>query len=176
MTTRIVDTNVILIANSQHPDVSESCVLTCTNRLQDIMEAGRIAIDDGYRILGEYQNKTQPRVGKRPGDAFLKWLLRNNANPTRCDQVPLVEHPTRGFESFPDDAGLADFDPPDRKFVAVAAAHDDKPAISQAADSKWLRWEPALRDNGITVDFLCPEDIRFFEEKKKRKGRKDTTR
>ena len=164
--TVIVDTNVILVANRQHADVSEACILACVNRLQALMIDGRIAIDDGYRILKEYQNKTTPHVGKRPGDAFLKWLLRNNANVARCDQVKIVEHPERGFESFPDDARLSSFDPPDRKFVAVAAAHAEKPVISQAADSKWLDWAPALKDYGVSVEFLCPQDVERFHKSK----------
>jgi hypothetical protein len=174
--TLILDTNVILVANRQHADVSEACIVTCTKRLQDIMTSSRIAIDEGYRILMEYQNKTQPQQGKRPGDAFVKWILRNNANPSRCDQVALVDHPDRGFESFPDDPRLATFDPPDRKFVAVAAAHSQHPPISQATDSKWLDWAPALAEHGITVEFLCGSDIRTFDEKKRKKYRKGTTR
>lgn len=170
--TVIIDTNVILVANRQHADVSEACILKCAQRLQAVMAAGRIAIDDGYRILNEYQNKTTPRVGKRPGDAFVKWLLRNNANAERCDQVKLVEHSERGFESFPDDERLARFDPPDRKFIAVACAHADHPPIAQAADSKWLDWAPALRDHCVCVEFLCPADIQRFDDKKKgRKGK-----
>jgi hypothetical protein len=172
--TLIADTNVILVANGQHSDVSEACIVRCSKLLQDIMATGRVAIDDGYRILKEYQNKTQPRIGKRPGDAFVKWLLRNNANVSRCDQVALVEHTDRGFVSFPDDLRLSRFDPPDRVFVAVAAAHPQHPTICQAADSKWLGWAPALSENGIAVDFLCGPDIQAFDEKKK--GRKGTTR
>jgi hypothetical protein len=174
MMTLIIDTNVILVANRQHADVSEACIVTSTKRLQDIMTSRRIAIDDGYRILNEYQNKTQPREGKRPGDAFVKWILRNNANPSRCDLVALVEHPDRGFGSFPDDPRLANFDPPDRKFVAVAAAHSEHPPIFQATDSKWLGWAAALAEHRITVDFLCRPDIRSFDKKKK--GRKGATR
>ncbi|MBX3184849.1 MAG: hypothetical protein KIT72_07620 [Polyangiaceae bacterium] len=172
MTTAIVDTNVILVANRQHQDVSEACVVSCTRRLQAIMKDGRVAIDDGYRILKEYQNKTTPQIGKRAGDAFVKWLLRNNANEQRCDQVKLEEHSVRGFKSFPDDVRLANFDPPDRKFVAVAVAHGGHPPIAQAADSKWLGWAPALRDHGVSVEFLCPHDIQGFDDKKKgRRGR-----
>jgi len=167
-----VDTNVILVANRQHLDVSESCVASCATRLLALVQSGRVAIDDGYRILKEYQNKTQPHVGKRAGDAFVKWLLRNNANPDRCDQVAIVRHAERGFESFPEDARLANFDVADRKFVAVANAHPNKPPILQAADSKWLGWEPALQDHGLTVDFLCHQDIQGFDEKKKRRKRK----
>lgn len=171
--TWVIDTNVILVANRQHEDVSDACVVTCAQRLQAVMTDGRVAIDDGYRILKEYQNKTTPHVGKRPGDAFVKWLLRNNANEHRCDQVKLVEHAQRGFDSFPDDPRLASFDAPDRKFVAVAAAHEVHPPIAQAADSKWLDWAPALQDHGVSVEFLCPRDIQGFDDKKKgRKGKK----
>lgn len=165
--TLVIDTNVILVANRQHGDVSDACVAACARRLSDVIVGGRVAIDESYRILAEYQNKTTPQVGRRPGDVFLKWLLRNNANPARCDQVALVEHTGRGFESFPDDVRLASFDPPDRKFVAVAAAHGDKPPIAQAADSKWLAWAPALREHGIVVDFVCPSDIQHFDDNKK---------
>jgi hypothetical protein len=171
--TVVVDTNVILIANSQHPAVSASCIASCATRLHGIVKEGRIAIDDCYRVLTEYQNKTSPRVGKRPGDSFVKWLLRNNANPDRCDQITLVDHPERVFESFPDDARLATFDPPDRKFVAIAAAHPIRPPILQASDSKWLDWNVVLEELGLPVEFLCPVDIKGFDDKKKaRKGNK----
>jgi hypothetical protein len=171
--TRVVDTNVILVANRQHADVGEACVVACTRYLQALMTDGRVAIDDAYRLLTEYQHKTTPHAGNRAGDAFVKWLLRNNANSRRCDQVRLVEHAERGFESFPEDERLADFDSSDRKFVAVASAHPDKPAIAQAADSKWLGWSKALGANGVTVEFLCSADIeRFDEAKRARKPRK----
>lgn len=170
--TVVVDTNVILVANQQHGAVSEQCVAACAKRLQDIVTSGRVAIDDGYRMLNEYQNDTAPHVGKRAGDAFLKWLLRNNANEQRCDQVRIVAHGERGFESFPDDARLAEFDPPDRKFVAVARAHSANPPILQATDSKWIDWSEALGHHRVSVEFLCPEDIlRFNSGKKRRKSK-----
>jgi hypothetical protein len=164
--TAIVDTNVILVANGQHQGVSPACVMNCTQTLQVLMLRGRIAIDDRYRILKEYQNKTQPSKGKGPGDAFLKWVLRNNLNPNRCDRVPIVEHPERGFENFPDDPALTNFDPPDRMFVAVAAAHPQRPPILQAADSKWLGWALALEQHGIRVEFICRDDIERFRDNK----------
>ncbi len=74
MTAVVVDTKVILVANSAHADVSPECVIECVNRLQRLMINGSIAIDDGYRILGEYQNKTNSKCGKGPGDVFLKWV------------------------------------------------------------------------------------------------------
>ena len=163
--TAIIDTNVILVANRQHDNVGETCITSCARRLESLMQDGRVVIDDGYRMLKEYQRKTAPHAGKRPGDIFVKWLLRNNANASRCDRVELVGHHERMFESFPDDARLANFDPPDRVFVAVAAAHAERPPILQAADAKWLGWAAALHDHRVDVEFLCPDDIRAFRDK-----------
>ena len=164
--TVIIDTNVILVANGQHEEVSPGCVTACALRLQSVMTDGRIALDSGYEMLIEYQKKTQPKTGNRPGDAFVKWALRNNANSKRCDLVTLQPHSKRGYESFPKDDRLTNFDPPDRKFVAVAAAHDEHPPIVQATDSKWVDWAPALKDHGITVEFVCPKDIQRFHAQK----------
>jgi hypothetical protein len=100
------------------------------------------------------------------GELIAAWALQNNANATKCDCIDLHLHPDRGYKSFPDDERLSKFDPPDRKFVAVAVAHENHPPILQAADSKWLGWAPALSDHGIEVDFLCPDDIQRFRDKK----------
>ncbi|MDP2827642.1 MAG: hypothetical protein Q8O37_03450 [Sulfuricellaceae bacterium] len=162
----VVDTNVVLVANGQHQDVSPECVKNCALVLEGIMKKGRLALDDGFQILLEYQNKTQPKKGNRPGDAFVKWALNNRCNVKSVDQVTLLEHDERGFESFHDDPDLANFDAPDRKFVAVSGAHPNKPPIAQAADSKWLDWASALQRHGIDVDFLCKADIQRFHENK----------
>lgn len=162
----VVDTNVVLVANGQHDDVSPECIASCALRLQAIMQSGKLALDDCFRILTEYQNKTTPKMGNRPGDAFVRWALQNNANIARIDCVVITDHVDRGFESFPDDADLMDFDPPDRKFVAVARAHPEAPPILQAADSKWLAWNSALDKHGVKVDFLCPDDISKFQARK----------
>ena len=164
--TVVIDTNVILVANGLHLGVDSECVAECALRLQSVMANGRLALDSDFQILLEYQNKTSPKAGKSPGDAFVKWALQNNSNSSRCDLVDLEEHAERGFVSFPDDEQLRDFDPPDRKFVAVSAAHPDTPPILQAADSKWLNWYPALANHGIGVEFLCPESIQRFHESK----------
>ena len=74
MSALVVDTNVVLVANGQHPDISPDCVAACALKLQAIMQSGKLALDDCFRILGEYQNKTTPKNGNRPGDAFVKTL------------------------------------------------------------------------------------------------------
>ncbi|MFZ2276642.1 MAG: hypothetical protein WAW39_02540 [Prosthecobacter sp.] len=164
-----MDTNVILVANGQHEDVSKDCVAACALALQQVMADKRLAVDDSFEILIEYQNKTNPNQGRGPGDAFVKWALRNRANKEKCDVVPIIQHKDRGYESFPDDVRLSNFDRADRKFVAVAAAHEEHPKILQAADSKWIEWAPKLKDHGLEVEFLCPKDIKRFQATKAKK-------
>jgi len=161
----VIDTNVLLVANGQHDDVSDDCVVECVRRLQAMQHSGVTVIDDGYRILGEYQHKTRVNPPKGVGDVFLKWLLRQ-LGTARVEQVSLSESEPDRFAEFPDPALEPVFDAPDRKFAAVAHAHPLKPEIWQAADCKWLDWWPILRARGIEIWFLCPDDACGFYRKK----------
>lgn len=165
MSTVVIDTNVLLVANTSHEDVSPECVMSCTQALWNIQSdpGSKVVTDDGWRILSEYQNKTYPNQPKGVGDVFLKWLLQNSA---RVEQVALTEINTDEFAEFPDPELQEKFDPPDRKFVAVANAHPDKPPVLQAADCKWLDWWSALKSTGIEVQFLCPDDVKGFYQNK----------
>lgn len=162
----IIDTNVLLVANDQHADVSPACVTECVQRLQTMQKSGITVIDDGYRILREYHQKTSLNPPRGVGDVFLKWLLREAGNAMHVEQVSLTETAADCFAEFPDPALEGNFDVPDRKFAAVAHAHADKPPIWQAADCKWLDWWPDLQARGIRVEFLCPVDAcRFYGKK-----------
>jgi hypothetical protein len=161
----VIDTNVLSVANGQHAEVSPDCVSVCTQRLLEIKQSGIAVIDDGYRILGEYGKGSSPNSPKGAGDVFLKWLLQNQSTP-RVEQVAITETSTDFFPEFPEQTLQEVFDPSDRKFVAVANVHPDKPPVWQAADSKWLDWWPALQANGVRVEFLCPDDICQFYRKK----------
>lgn len=160
----VIDTNVLLVANGQHADVTEECVISCVTRLQALQKSGVVVIDDGFRILREYQNKTSLNPTKGVGDVFLKWMLQHTVS--RVEQVALNETAENCFAEFPDPELELQFDPPDRKFAAVAHAHPEMPPIWQAADCKWLDWWPALRANGVEVEFLCPDDVCAFYGKK----------
>jgi hypothetical protein len=166
MPTAVIDTNVLLVANGSHDDVSDACRKTCVERLQAQQRSGVTVIDDGFRILSEYQNKTYPNQPKGVGDAFLKWLLQNQGNKSRVHKVAITETAENEFAEFPDAELQARFDAPDRKFVAVAHTHTDKPPIWQAADCKWLDCWPALADKGVNVEFVCADDVQRFYAKK----------
>jgi hypothetical protein len=53
------------------------------------MHTGRIALDEGFEIVREYQHKTHASDGQGAGDAFLRWVLHQLDNPARCDLVKL---------------------------------------------------------------------------------------
>lgn len=162
----VVDTNVLLVANGDHADVSEDCISECVRRLRSLQTSGTVVIDDAFRILGEYLNKNKPNAQKGAGNVFLKWLLQNSANVQRVHTVSLTERSPDCYAEFPDSVLEPSFDAPDRKFAAVAHAHPDRPPVWQAADCKWLDWWPALGAKGVQVEFLCPDDAcRFYVRK-----------
>jgi hypothetical protein len=162
----VIDTNVLLVANGSHPDASPECREACVRRLLAQQRGGITVIDTGNRILAEYGNKTRPNQARGAGDAFLKWLHQNKHTTTRVHQVALNESEKDSYAEFPNVELQARFDPSDRKFVAVAHAHESKPAVWQAADCKWLDWWRELFVMGVKVEFLCKADALKFYRKK----------
>jgi hypothetical protein len=166
MTLFVVDTNVILVANLAHADASPECVEACVEVLTRIMKHGGLVIDNEYRVAREYLKKTTPRKAKGVGDIFVKWVLTNMKDPSKIEPVSISEISPDMFAEFPNSALQLEFDPDDRKFAAIAHVHILHPVIVQAVDCKWLKWWHALHLHGVTVDFLCGEDVkRFFGQK-----------
>ena len=156
----IVDTNVAVVANGQSPQASSSCIDTCINRLEGIVRGEeKLVLDNGWIILGEYLRNLRSTGEPGAGDSFLRWILMNKDD--RCDLIHItpVADSENEFEEFPDDPALNDFDPDDRKFIAVAIAHPERPPILQAVDSQWLDFRDVFLQNGVTVEFICEDDI-----------------
>ena len=156
----VVDTNVAVVANGQSPQASPNCVAICINRLERIIRGEeKLALDDKWIILGEYLRNLRSSGEPGAGDDFLRWVLANKNQ--RCDLVPItpIDGSENAFEEFPDDPVLNDFDSDDRKFIAVAVAHPERPPILQAVDSQWWDFRDAFRRNRIIVEFICEEDI-----------------
>lgn len=162
----VIDTNVLLVANGSHEGAAAECVLHCVNELQKIRTQCVVVLDDGWKILHEYQHKTHSNQPKGVGDVFLKWLLQNKHNRQRVELVAITETCQDTFAEFPVPELQSRFDPADRKFAAVANAHPAKPPVLQAADCKWLDWWPDLHASGIEVNFLCRDDVCHFYKKK----------
>lgn len=168
----IVDTNVPLVANGENPAAGQACQKASITALQNILNRGAVVLDKGREILSEYSNKLRARDGQSPGDAFYLWVLQNLWTEERCHWVRItpVDDSLGGFKEFPKDPDLRKFDRSDRKFVAAALAHKDKPEILVSYDTDWWNHREALERCGVTVNFVCRSAIREASERK-HKGR-----
>lgn len=158
----VVDTNVGVVANDRLDDRPDpphrpDSISSCVNFLVEVMRSGRVAIDDAWEIIREYRARMRSSGQPGPGDAFLKWVLVNQANPARCHRVDItgIAVPDR----------LAGFDPADHKFIqtALGCTH---PRIAQAVDSLWWKRRTDFDTAGIEVTFLCPEEIKASSDRK----------
>ncbi|MCB2203449.1 hypothetical protein KQI65_01775 [bacterium] len=166
----LVDTNVPITANlASQPDmgsdVSDACVLACVEALEHVIKKHGLIIDAGDEIFDEYRQQLSMKGQPGMGNAFMKWVNDRRYNPEYCDRVTITRNGD-SYQEFPRHDDLNDFDRSDRKFIASANSHADKPPILQATDSKWWGWKDALADVGITVHFLCPEYVEAKYSKK----------
>lgn len=157
----VVDTNVPIAANravspEDIPKELTACVSACRTAIECIVNDGGLVMDEGDEIFNEYLDNLS--LGGQPGlgHKFMKWVHDHRWNPDKVTQVRIVKN-GNSYNEFPNHVGLRNFDPSDRKFVAVANAHPEKPPIMQATDSKWWGWNDALDKVGITVRFICPD-------------------
>jgi hypothetical protein len=157
--TWVVDTNVGIVANGRDEDGPHhpECIIACVRFLNDITQSGHITIDDRWEIIREYKHDMHSSGQPGPGDAFLKWVLVNNANPDRCDQIDI------SAITVPDQ--LADFDSADHKFIRTALGCLD-PRIAEATDGLWWKRRADFDSAGITIKFLCPEEIKSNSARK----------
>jgi hypothetical protein len=166
----VVDTNVPKLANrgtdpdSVPPELA-TCVLACIEAIDHVVNRGRLALDAEDEIFDEYRRQLDLKGQPGVGDQFVKWVHDKRWTFPESDRVRLTK--TDGtYEQFPTHEELADLDPSDRKFVAVADAHPDRPPILEAADSKWWGWREALAEAGTRVQFLCSDYVRLTYRKK----------
>ena len=116
-------------------------------------------------IFQEYRNNLSLKGQPGFGHVFAKWVNDYQWNSDKVDRIQVTKN-GNSYKEFPNHDELSGFDPSDRKFVAVANAHSEKPPILQATDSKWWGWNDALAEVGITVHFLCQK---YIEAKYKEK-------
>ncbi len=161
MTHWAVDTNVPRVANSPHDPTHAppECVLECVRRVRELTANGGLLLDDGWRIIREYQSQLRSIGQPGVGDAFLRAVLTRHADPSWCTLVPITAHAERGFEEYPADPALTAFDPSDHMFVAVALAGPQPAVVLNAVDSDWWEHRDALQRNGVRVEFLCPGEM-----------------
>jgi len=159
----VIDTNVLQVANQNSPQAGPKCVRQCIDRLLEVRDRERIALDKSMFILEEYRKQGfsfsgQPGVG----DEFFRWLFDNQANNDVCELVDVKPTNKSGnnFAEFPDVPELEDFDRSDRKFVAVAINSGVRPPILNAVDSDWWDFRDSLCQHGVKIEFVCPRQFK----------------
>lgn len=166
----LVDTNVPKTANlatqpDPESDVPDACVLACIEAVEHVIKKRGLIIDSGDEIFDEYRGQLSMKGQPGVGDRFMKWVHDNRWSLHDSQRVRITRNGD-SFDEFPTHDDLNNFDTSDRKFVAVANAHSNKPPILQAIDSKWWGWKDAMAEMGITVQFICPQYVEAKYAKK----------
>lgn len=165
----IVDTNVPLVAQGTANQMSGSCEMNCAEFLEKLFQGHfKLVIDSNYHLIGEYEKKMNKGSQVQYGNRFLKWIYTNQANTLKIKTVEIEQIDEFNFAEVPQSLIDINFDNSDRKFVAVAIANKNLAPIVQAADSKWIGWEEALTNEGITIYFLCKEELQVIYQTKKK--------
>ena len=147
----------IAVANQMTEQAGPDCIIACLDALATARKS-IVAVDAGGLCFEEYFRYANRSGQPGAGDAFVRWLWENHCHPN-CERVQITSKSgsANDFEEFPDDPDLSDFDPSDRKFVAIAKASSHNPTILNASDTDWWHHRKPLEKNGIKINFLCPE-------------------
>lgn len=153
MSTKVVDTNVAVVANGRDTHASPACQLETIQFLRRLVDSGRVVVDDNGGIFAEYDRRLRPEGQPGVGDLFYRHVLDNRGNAQRVRWVdvrqPRGDALRRAFEA----GGLAAFDRSDRIFALCSAV--SRAPLATATDSDWPQHEAGLRHCGIKIEYVC---------------------
>lgn len=165
---KIIDKNVVMAASRLADHVTPECERQALDLLSSFLreQSFKIVLDNLGEALKEYKKKLRrgdPNQSVPFAHQFLVHLLNNQYNPDFYVQVEItqVEGGEEGdFEEFPADERLANFKRADRKWVAMAIAHQQQhgfPApIVYTIDKDWPSVANILPDYDIQLECICP--------------------
>lgn len=159
MTSIVVDTNVLAVADGRHDGASEHCVLACLAIVQRVADGQCVAVDSSNAILSEYLLTVAGKGRFGPAAKLVKKLWDQRWNPDVCCsvEITLIDDPAGSFAEVP--AVLQDFDIDDHKFIAVARALGAASLLYQALDREWWVRRADFVAAGILVQFPCSADL-----------------
>lgn len=168
MTDRVVDTNVPIAANGRETHANVACQHACVVALRSLIaDEVVVAIDDRGDILAEYGRHLRHAGRPGVGDAFFKHL-HDYQWTARVHRVPISpnDDEERGFDELPPN----NFDPSDRKFLAVAVAA--RALVLNATDSDWGEHADLMQNLGVEVHQLCPQHATKQAKRTNQDGRR----
>lgn len=164
----ILDTNVPVKASyavTEYKDEELELIDACIKFIHDFINCAesKLVLDLDWEILNEYKRNIKTTA---MGNEFLKWVDAYIGRADFSKDIIKLEKKGNDYLAFPENSELDSFDFADRKFVALAMSHDEKPDIIQAADGKWLEYVEKLKEYGIHIKFLNQD---YAERKYKKK-------
>ena len=160
----IIDANVILLAGTSVKDIPRDqlvCAKKCLDFIKRFMENPKasLVLDAEGRILREYRGAYM--LGSSPNMATIFSIWVHQHMPKNAeDFVSLKEIKEHEFVNYPESEKLKTFDPPDRKYIALAYSHKERLPIVEASDSKWWGIKEDLQKNGIEILFIDEDYIK----------------
>ena len=149
----VVDTNVLVVAEDPRHEAGPECVAACVEELTRTLRERWLLLDGTWLILGEYRKQMEKQGQGGLGTEFFRRAAAQTE--VQVHQVHITPHSGRVFSEFPPDPELVTFDRSDRKFVAVAIASGEGPAILHATDRGWRRHREALTRHALRVTPIC---------------------
>ena len=150
----VIDTNVLIVANRESEQADEACEVEAARTLYKAMRDDIVLIDTGTLATKEYDTYCRRSGQPGVGDLFFKSLLDNIANERRVLRIDIGSTPEEVDSVIP--AALADFDPSDRKWIALHLV-GSADSIINAVDSDWAQRKNDLEAAGVHVVELCPK-------------------
>ena len=166
----IIDTNVPLKAADLCPidEIDRKCSAACLQFISQLIHSSdTIVLDAGGEILNEYRRNINMAASDNAATVYLKWVLRKQLLGN-ADLINITKIGNNSYKEFPASPGLKNFDPSDRKFVALAKAHPHHPPIINGSDTDWWISREALQSEGVQVVFLCEEYMKERSKGKKK--------
>lgn len=168
----IIDTNVICEAGRTDYEMDSSLAVRCTEMCIDFIynfiksPTSRLVLDTGWEIVREYERNISKSGQPTLANRFMLWLYAYLSKIPAEDLIDIQKKGQDLYETFPLDDRLKDFDPRDRKFIALANVHSAHPPIIQGTDCKWWGFKDIFREYGIEICFLCEDYIKDTFQRK----------
>ncbi|YBV96890.1 hypothetical protein M1D80_08265 [Phyllobacteriaceae bacterium JZ32] len=151
----VVDTNVPIVANGGAASDARRPSVSCRNEairfLMKLLESGTVLLDLEGEMQAEYHRHLNPRGQPGVGDRFYLTVL--NSSPKLVERISVPKREDGQFADLPQSLIDENFDPSDRKFVAMARR--ENVPVFNATDSDWINHAQTLIAEGIEVVHIC---------------------